>query len=278
MLYVALMAIRGAEPAALRARRGARARRPVLQLLVVGFGLALLFQPEVLTDPASIAGSPSLEDMVFAFPLVLVAFSGIDASSGLAGQVAIGRAGLRRLIGVRLVAAMVPYLGHRAGRLLGAAADRRALGRGAADRRRRRVRAGLAARAAAKYLVAISARRDPGQRRPGGDARALAARLRAGRQPPDPVARSARCSRTRATPVGIIAFGAVTAICLLIPADLEFLAAICAFGATIAFTIVGALGRAGCATRSPTATARTGCRSTCASAAARCRSPACCAS
>jgi len=47
-------------------------------------------------------------------------------------------------------------------------------------------------------------------------------------------------SRTRATPVGIIAFGAVMAICLLIPADLEFLAAICAFGATIAFTIVGA--------------------------------------
>jgi APA family basic amino acid/polyamine antiporter len=46
-------------------------------------------------------------------------------------------------------------------------------------------------------------------------------------------------SRTRATPVGIIGFGAVCAIGLLIPADLEFLAAICAFGATIAFTIVG---------------------------------------
>ena len=44
---------------------------------------------------------------------------------------------------------------------------------------------------------------------------------------------------TRATPVGIIGFGAITAIGLLIPADLEFLAAICAFGATIAFTIVG---------------------------------------
>ena len=39
--------------------------------------------------------------------------------------------------------------------------------------------------------------------------------------------------------MGIIGFGAVTAICLLIPADLEFLAAISAFGATIAFTIVG---------------------------------------
>jgi hypothetical protein len=28
------------------------------------------------TDPASIAGTPSLEDLLFAFPLVLVAFSG----------------------------------------------------------------------------------------------------------------------------------------------------------------------------------------------------------
>ena len=82
MLYVALVAIRGAGP-----RRFERAAvlvlgDLVLQLLVVALGLALLFQPEVLTDPASIAGAPSLEDIVFAFPLVLVAFSGIDASSG----------------------------------------------------------------------------------------------------------------------------------------------------------------------------------------------------
>ena len=84
--------------------------------------------------------------------------------------------------------------------------------------------------------------------------------------------------RTRATPVGIIAFGAVTAIALLIPADLEFLAAICAFGATIAFTIVGLVGRSGCARRSRPATGRTRCRSTCACAAGSCRSRPCCAS
>ena len=111
MLYVAFTAIRGPGP-----RRFERAAVLVLadllvQLLVLVLGLALVFQPEVLTDPASIAGSPSLEDIVFAFPLVLVAFSGIDASSGLAGQVAIGRRGLRRLIGVRLIAAVVPYVG-----------------------------------------------------------------------------------------------------------------------------------------------------------------------
>ena len=82
-----------------------------LQLLIVAFGLLYLFEPEVLTDPASIAGTPSIEDVLFAFPLVLVAFSGLDASSGLAGQVAIGRRGLRRLISVRMLAALVPYVG-----------------------------------------------------------------------------------------------------------------------------------------------------------------------
>ena len=124
--------------------------------------------------------------MVFAFPLVLVAFSGIDASSGLAGQVAIGRAGLRRLIGVRLVAAMVPYLGIA---LVASAVLPPTGGKcveapllGVADAFEQ---AWL--REPAKYLVAISARRDPDQRRPGGDARALAARLRARGQPPDPV-------------------------------------------------------------------------------------------
>jgi APA family basic amino acid/polyamine antiporter len=43
----------------------------------------------------------------------------------------------------------------------------------------------------------------------------------------------------RATPVVVIAFGAVVAVALLLPANLEFLAAISAFGATVAFTIVG---------------------------------------
>ena len=64
-------------------------------------------------------------------------------------------------------------------------ADRRPLGGGAADRRRRRVRAGWPR--AATYRGDLG-RRDPRLGRPGGDARALAARLRAGRQPPDPVA------------------------------------------------------------------------------------------
>src|SRR4051812_23821608 len=83
----------------------------VLQLLVVGFGLALVFEPDVLIHSAAVASAPQLEDLLFAFPLVLVAFSGIDASSGLSGMVKVGRRGLKRLIVVRFVAAAVPYVG-----------------------------------------------------------------------------------------------------------------------------------------------------------------------
>ena len=49
-----------------------------------------------------------------------------------------------------------------------------------------------------------------------------------------------RLHPVRATPVVIIGVGALLAILLLIPADLEFLASIYAFGATISFTIVHA--------------------------------------
>ena len=237
VLYVALVAIRGGGP-----RRFERAAilvlgDLVLQTLIVLLGLALLFQPEVLTDPASIGGSPSLEDMIFAFPLVLVAFSGIDASSGLAGQVKIGRAGLRRLIGVRLIAAMVPYLGIAlvASSVLPQTGSKwiEAPLLGVADSFEQ---AWL--REPLKYLVAISAvviLVSAAQAAMLGLSR-LGYALAVNRQIPS---RMGSLHRTRATPVGIIAFGAVAAICLLIPADLEFLAAICAFGATVAFTIVG---------------------------------------
>ena len=232
--------------------------------------------PTCSLHPAAVAGAPAFDDLVFAFPLVLVAFSGIDASSGLAGQVAIGRKGLRRLIGVRLLAAVVPVPRHRARRLLGAAGHRQAVRRGAGARHRRRVRPGLAARAAALPGGHLG-RRDPRSappRRPCSGSRGSAtrwpstARSRRG---------SATCTRARATPVVIIGFGAVVAIGLLIPADLEFLAAICAFGATLAFTIVGALGLPAALQRARPRPAVPDAAQRALHAAARCRSRRSCA-
>lgn len=237
VLFVALLAIRGGGPRRFERIALLVLGDLVLQVLVVILGLALLFEPDVLLNPASVAGAPSLEDVVFAFPLVLVAFSGIDASSGLAGQVKIGRAGLRRLIGVRLLAALVPYLGIAliASSVLPVTGDRwiEAPLLGVAEAFEQAwIREPL------QYLIAISAvviLVSASQAAMLGLSR-LGYALSVNRQIPSAFG---SLHPTRATPVGIIAFGAVTAIALLIPADMEFLAAICAFGATIAFTIVG---------------------------------------
>ena len=119
-----------------------------VQLLIVVLGLALVFEPDVLTDPASIAGTPDAEDILFAFTIAIAAFSGLDASSALAGEVAVSRRGLKRLFAAR-AAAGVPVRRDRARRLRDAAADRRPLVGGADARHRVGFDGGVAARAAA---------------------------------------------------------------------------------------------------------------------------------
>jgi basic amino acid/polyamine antiporter, APA family len=208
-----------------------------LQLLIVAFGMLLLFEPEVLTDPGSIAGSPGFEDLLFAFPFVIVAFSGLDASSGLAGQVAIGRRGLRRLIAVRFLAALVPYVGIAlvASATLPVAADRAwieapMLGVAEAfeqDWLREPLRYLVAVSAIAILFAACNAAMLGVSR--------LGYSLALNRQIPS---RVGYLHPLRGTPVVIIGIGATIATLLLLTADLEFLLSISAFGATAAFTIV----------------------------------------
>ncbi len=208
-----------------------------LQLFIVAFGLALIFDPDVLTSPSMIGGTPSLEDLVFAFPLVIVAFSGLDASSGLAGQVAIGRRGLRRLIGVRLLAALVPYVGIA---LVASTALPDEPGKSWIEAPMLGVVEEFSQpwlHDPLRYLVAISAcailyaacsASMLGVSRLGYS-------LAINRQLPS---RVGYLHPEWATPVVIIGIGAVGAILLLLTADLEFLLGISAFGATVAFTLV----------------------------------------
>jgi APA family basic amino acid/polyamine antiporter len=208
-----------------------------LQLLIVTFGLIYLFEPEVLGDPSAIGGTPAIEDVLFAFPLVLVAFSGLDASSGLAGQVAIGRRGLRRLISVRMLAAIVPYVGIA---LVASAAlpDERgthwieAPMLGVVDDfsqawLREPLQYVVAAFAVAILAAACNAAMLGVSR--------LGYSLALNRQIPS---RIGYLHPSTSTPVVIIAIGATVAVLLLLSANLEFLLASSAFGATAAFTIV----------------------------------------
>ena len=208
----------------------------VLQLAIVVLGLALLFEPEVLTDPASIAGNPSLKDLLYAFPLVLVAFSGIDASSGLAGQVRVGRRGLRRLVAVRMLAAVVPYVGIA---LVASATLPGSGGRwleapvlgivdGFSQDWLREPLRYLVAIAAVAILVAACNAAMLGLSRLGYS-------LALNRQIPS---RVGYLDKRYHTPVVVITAGALIALVLLLTADLEFLLASSAFGATIAFLLV----------------------------------------
>ena len=213
----------------------------VLQTTIVILGLAIIFNPDVLTDPASLGGTPSMEDLVFAFTLTLVTFAGVDASSGLAGEVAVGRKGLKRLMTARMLA-FIPYVGISLVAISALPLDD-LRGGGADDY----VDAPMLGVAAAfdqawladtlRVLIGISAfailviacnAAMLGLSRLGYS-------LALNRQIPSAIG---RLHPTRATPVVIICVGALLAILLLIPADVEFLASIYAFGATISFTIV----------------------------------------
>jgi len=208
-----------------------------LQLLIVAFGLAFIFDPDVISDPGMIAGTPSLEDLVFVFPLVLVAFSGLDASSGLAGQVPIGRKGLHRLLRVRMLAALVPYIGIAlvASTALpdepkGTWVEAPMLGVVDAfsqDWLREPLRYLVAVSAIAILAAACNAAMLGVSR--------LGYSLAINRQLPS---RIGYLHPKWSTPVVIIVIGTLAAILLLVTEDLEFLLGISAFGATAAFTIV----------------------------------------
>jgi basic amino acid/polyamine antiporter, APA family len=213
----------------------------ILQTAIVVLGLILVLNPKVLTDPASVAGTPSTKDLIFAFTLTLVTFAGVDASSGLAGQVAVSRKGLKRLVSARLLA-FIPYVGISL--VAVSALPLQNLRHGGPDDYVDAPMLGVVAAFHPQWLadtlrvlVAISAfailviacnAAMLGLSRLGYS-------LALNRQIPSALG---RLHPTRATPVVIIVAGALLAILLLIPADVEFLASIYAFGATISFTIV----------------------------------------
>jgi APA family basic amino acid/polyamine antiporter len=213
-----------------------------LQLVIVALGVLLLLSSDVLTAPADFGGNRSAGDLLFAFTLAIIGFAGIDASSGLAGEVAISRRGLKRLVSARLLAATVPYVGIGlvAVSALPVSTGPRGTNESLVDAPMLDVIAAFDQewlRQPLRYVVALSAvavlaiacnAAMLGLSRLGYS-------LALNRQIPSAIG---RLHPTRSTPVVVIIAGAVLAFALVIPRNLEFLAGIYAFGATLAFTIV----------------------------------------
>lgn len=211
------------------------------QAVVVIVGLVLFFSPTTITDSIHFGSSPRWQDAVFALTIAAAAFIGLESASGLAGEVAIGRAGLRRLVttitatvvalyvAIGLVAVTALPVEHGRSPLAGAAGQApmlkvvHAFGSSRLDG----LLAVVVALSATAMLVAAAHSAMLALSRLGYS-------LATNRQVPSLVG---RLHPTRSTPFVIIAIGAVLAAGLVVPTDLEFLLGIFAYGAMLAFTI-----------------------------------------
>jgi basic amino acid/polyamine antiporter, APA family len=210
-------------------------------VLVSLIGFAQYWDPGAITSSIDLGVAPRWDDLIFACGIATVVAVGVEAASGLAGEIRVGRRGLRRVVLVTIGMTVVLFLLVSVAALMATpvVGDRTALGGPYIEAPVLAIvssyepgvlldvsRYVVGATAAALLLVAIN-----GQML--GLAR-LAYSLATNRQIPSAVG---RLHRRRGTPYITISIAAVIAFALAIPHDLDFLAGLFAFGALIAFSI-----------------------------------------
>ncbi len=244
LVFIALVVLSN-----IRGFGGSRARRVgillagdlALQAFIVVLGLVLFFDPHTLTAPIHLGSAPTWSQLLFALTVAVISFTSLESASGLAGEVRISRAGLKRLVasttatvaflyvGIALVAvtALPVHDGHTelASRYLNAPMI------GVVSHVHPHWLAKtlmyLVAATAAVTLVAAANSAMLGLSR-------LAYSLSTNRQIPSGLG---RLHPERSTPYVLIVLAGVIAAALVAPEDLDFLVGIYAFGALLAFTI-----------------------------------------
>jgi APA family basic amino acid/polyamine antiporter len=212
-----------------------------LQLAIIAVGVFLVVDVHALTSSIDLGTSPRWSDLLFAVTVSAVAFTCLEAASGLAGEIDVGPRGLRRLLASTSLSVLVIYVGISlvavaalpitpgTGPLSGEALDAPVLavvqtfGHGLLADAFVYTTAALAT----VTLVVASHAAMLGLAR-------LAYSLARNNQIPSA---TGRLHPEHATPFFVILIAAVLAAALIMPRDLEFLMGICAFGALLAFTI-----------------------------------------
>jgi basic amino acid/polyamine antiporter, APA family len=241
LLFVVMSNIRG-----LSANRiGSVLRLSVLSIVVLVvvslIGFAQYWDPGSIRTSIDLGVAPKWEDLIFATGVAAIVGIGIEAASGLAGEIRVGRRGLKRVVVVSVGVAIVLCVLVSVAALMATpvVGTRTALGDRFIEAPVLAIvssyepgtlldvsRYVVGATAAALLLVAIN-----GQML--GLAR-LAYSLATNRQIPSAVG---RLHRRRGTPYVTIVIAAVIAFALALPHDVDFLAGLFAFGAMIAFTL-----------------------------------------
>jgi APA family basic amino acid/polyamine antiporter len=213
----------------------------VLQLLVIVLGAFLVVDVDALTQTIDLGTSPRWEDLLFALTVSTVAFTSLESAAGLAGEVRVGRTGLKRLIASATASVIVIYVGISlvavatlpitpgASPLSGDALNAPVLALVSsfdppwlADT----LRYVVAALATVTLVVAAHGAMLGLSR--------LAYSLARNRQIPSAMG---RLHPGHGTPHIVIVLAAVLAAALVVPRDLDFLVGIYAFGAMLAFLI-----------------------------------------
>ncbi|HEU4658559.1 MAG TPA: amino acid permease [Capillimicrobium sp.] len=212
-----------------------------IQLLLIALGLAMFFDADLLTSQVDLGTTPTWSELIFALTIATVAFTSLESASGLAGEVGVGRRGLKRLVGSASATVTFVYVGIALVAISALPVE------GGETR--------LGTRFVDAPVLGLVGRVDPGWLADGlryvvavvatvtlvaaaeaamlGLSR-LAYQLATNRQIPSVVG---RLHPERATPYVLISIAAVLAFALVVPSDLELLVGIYAFGATLAFTI-----------------------------------------
>ena len=208
---------------------------------ILGVGLVQLFDLSLLTDSVELGEAPKWDDAIFACVIAAVALTGIEAASGLAGDLRVGRMALRRVVGVSAAGVLVLFVGLSTVALMAVPVER-----GATE---------LGGELIEAPLLGVVSAFEPGWLASGfryalgavgavvlvqavngqmlGIGR-LVYSLGTNRQIPSFLS---RLDDARSTPYVAITIAAAIAFGLSLSGDIEFLAGIFAFGAMLAFTL-----------------------------------------
>jgi APA family basic amino acid/polyamine antiporter len=111
MAWVCLSNVRGISVRRARAVLRVGLAFLLVCLVIVVLGLATQFHPGRVIDSIHLGTAPAWDDLLFAMVLAGVAATGIEAASGLAPDVRVGRRGLRNLVVFASVAVFVILVG-----------------------------------------------------------------------------------------------------------------------------------------------------------------------
>jgi APA family basic amino acid/polyamine antiporter len=213
-----------------------------VQMLVIVLGIVLVLDPSGIVDSIHLGSSPSWRDLIFALTIATVAFTGLESAANLAGETSATRQDLKRLVGPGVAVIVLIYVGIAivAVSALPVESGTTALARG--DTLEAPMLGVVGAfhphwlAETLRYVVAataVLALTGAANAAMLGTSR-LSFALATHRQIP---AALGRLHPRRGTPYVLISLAALIASALVLPADLEALVGLYAFGALLAFTI-----------------------------------------